>query len=197
MSQRIYRTYAAALAAAAALLLAGCGASDVSSGADPQDESTSQATQQSASAQDASTQGASAQDGSAAKTNGDTGPQGSDGKPDQQQGPDGKPDEGDVSLILDAPNLDRGEHRPVLHTGHGDAVIRVRHHPAGAPVRALIVNKDGTPLTAKIRTGSGAEAKTLGTYNGRDHGPVRMNPKANTIDIRADGYWLVKLLPDY
>ena len=199
MSHQTNRIVTAALGATvASLLVVGCGASDTASteGSTTTASETSQAPEQ-------ETEQAPEQE-TEQEAEQDSPDQGSDA----DRGDDGAGEMGhshmkhrnrhhDATVVLNAPNVNRGEHRPTMYEGRGDAVISVRHHPSESPVRALIVNKDEPQLTAKIRTGTGSDAKTLGTYDGRHHGPVRMAPRANTIDIEADGYWLVKLLPNH
>lgn len=158
-----------AAAGSAALLLAGCGSSGDSGDADESSTSTSSAT----SSTSASTTSQAPSESSSTSTS------------SAAQEP---------TVTLDAP--DSGQHKPTIHKGQGDAVIAIRHHPAGAPVRAVIVNKGAQDFDVEVTTGTGSDATTLHTLTNGTQQPLKLTADAKTIRVTSSGHWLVKLLPD-
>lgn len=99
----------------------------------------------------------------------------------------------EVTVTLDAP--DAGQHKPTIQKGNGDTVIAIRHHPADASVRAVIVNKGAQDFAVEVTTGTEPDAKTLHTLTRGTQQPLKLAPEATTIRITSSGHWLVKLLP--
>lgn len=97
-------------------------------------------------------------------------------------------------MTLDAP--DAGQHKPAIQKGEGDAVIAIRHHPADASVRTVIVNKGAQDFGVEVTAGPGPDATTLHTLTNGTQQPLKLTADATIIRVTSSGHWLVKLLPN-